>query len=56
MAKLSYKVGSWVAFNNLKDPTWFEITQIDGFHLMVREAPGHAEQRSDTSLIKQVRK
>lgn len=50
------EVGSIVAFNMLPDATWFEVTKIDGFVIMVREeGTDYAEQRSDKSLVKRVR-
>lgn len=56
MPKLNFTVGDEVAFNNLDDATFFEVLAIDGFAMTVREAgTEYAEQRSDVSLVKQVR-
>lgn len=54
--KLEINVGDYVAFNTLPDAFWFEVTQREGFAIMVREGLGYSEQRSDVSLVKQVRK
>lgn len=48
-------VGDRVAFNMLSDATWFEVVQIDGFRMVVREEGATNDQVSDTSLVKQVR-
>jgi hypothetical protein len=50
------EVGSVVAFNKLADATWFDVVSKDGFNIEVREhGTDYATQRSDTSLVKQVR-
>lgn len=55
--KLKIEVGSLVAFNMLDDATWFEVLEIDGFHMRIREAgTNYATQNMDTSLVKRVRK
>jgi hypothetical protein len=59
--KLKFDVGSFVAFNMLKDATWFEVVKINGFHMEVREeglvdGKHFAAQYADTSMVKQVRK
>jgi hypothetical protein len=52
-------VGALVAFNNLDDAAWFEVLEIDGFTLTLREYDGqgtnYAKQYMDKSLVKQVR-
>ncbi len=50
------KIGDHVAFNRLSDATWFEVTEIDGFMLTIREEnTKYAEQRIDKSLVAQLR-
>lgn len=47
--------GKLVAFNTMPNATWFEVVEIDGFCIVVRE-PGFTDlQRSDISLVKQVK-
>lgn len=54
---MNIEVGNEVAFNKCEDATWFTVIEIKGFDMTVREAgTDYAEQRSDTSLVKQVRK
>jgi hypothetical protein len=50
------KVGVEVAFNQLKDATWFKVEVIDGFNLTVREVnTDFATQQIDVDCVKQVR-
>ena len=56
MDKSKIKVGSEVAFNTLPDAAWFEVLEINGFQLTLREAgTDYAAQFGDTSSVKQVR-
>jgi hypothetical protein len=44
-------IGTPVVFNTLPDATVFEVTQRNGFSIMVRQlGTNNAEQRSDVSL------
>jgi len=51
------EVGDIVAFNTLPDAIWFEVLEIDGFNLKIRERarPDYAAKWADTSMVKQVR-
>lgn len=51
------KVGDQVAFNNLSDATWFNVTEINGSCMRIRENGNtkYAEQYADTSMVVQVR-
>jgi len=50
------EVGSIVAFNTLDDAVWFDVLQIDGFTLTIREhGTNYAKQTMDKSCVKQVR-
>jgi hypothetical protein len=57
MSKTNFnlKVGGRVAFNLLDDATWFDIIEIDGFQLTLRETgmPNGKLQYIDKSLVKQ---
>lgn len=60
MAKkmLPLKIGCLVAFNDLEDTVWFELLEVDGFHIKIREyhqTIQYAPQNFDKSLIKQVK-
>lgn len=47
-------VGDLVAFNKLEDATWFEVLDIIGYIILIREAgTNYAEQFSDISLVRQ---
>lgn len=52
-------VGDVVAFNRLPDAAWFDVVSVDGFRMIVKEhSPegiDYVDQRSDTSLVKQIR-
>lgn len=51
------KVGDLVAFNKLKDATWFDVLKIDGFILTIREHDTNfATQQFDRSLVKKIRR
>lgn len=55
--KLDIRKGSVVAFNTLEDATWFDVLEVDGFLLTLREhGTDYATQTMDKSLVKQVRK
>lgn len=55
--KINVEVGSVVAFNTLEDAAWFDVLEIDGFTLTLREhGTNYAKQYMDKSLVKQVRK
>lgn len=50
------RAGSKVAFNVLADAVWFDVIEIRGFAMRVRETgTENAEQAADLSLVKQVR-
>jgi hypothetical protein len=50
------KVGSKVAFNTLADAVWFDVLEIDGFTLVIRETgTSYAKQYMDKSLVKAVK-
>lgn len=53
------EVGKLVAFNHLEDAAWFEVLEIDGFTLTLREYDGrgtnYAKQYMDKSLVAQVK-
>jgi hypothetical protein len=50
-------VGSQVAFNKLADATWFDVLEIEGFTLTIREhGTKFAVQHMDISLVKKVKK
>lgn len=54
--KKEIKVGSQVAFNTLPDAVWFDVLEINGFLLVIREhATNYATQTMDKSLVKQVK-
>lgn len=59
MKKLTIAVGKLVAFNKTKDASWFEVIEIDGFTLTLKEFDGHgtnyALQKIDKSLVVQVK-
>jgi len=49
-------VGSKVAFNRLADAVWFDVLEIKGFNLIIRETgTDYATQVMDKSLVAQVR-
>lgn len=50
-------IGSVVAFNNLEDTTWFDVLEIHGFNLIIREhgKPDHAEQVMDKCYVAQIK-
>lgn len=50
------EVGSVVAFNNLEDATWFDVLEMEGFLLTIREhGTNYSVQYMDKSLVKRVR-
>lgn len=50
-------IGDVVAFNTLKDAVWFDVVDIKGFALIVREAgTANATQVIDRSYVKQSRR
>lgn len=56
MTNKQIKAGSVVAFNKLDDAVWFDVLDIDGCIMTVREhGTDYAPQQTDTSLVKQVR-
>lgn len=56
MAKGNIFVGSKVAFNKLDDAVWFEVENINGFILTVREdGTDYASQQIDVSAVKQIK-
>ena len=56
MNEKNIKVGSVVAFNTLPDATWFDVVEVEGFTLTVREhGTDYAKQWIDRSLVKQVK-
>lgn len=49
-------IGSIVAFNKLDDATWFDVLQICGFRLTVREHnTNFMSQQIDKSYVARVR-
>lgn len=53
--KKEIKVGSQVAFNNLPDAVWFDVLEINGLLLVIREhGTNYATQTMDKSLVVQV--
>jgi hypothetical protein len=55
--KQKIKVGDIVAFNNLPDAVWFDVLEIDGPRIVIREhGTDFAKQIMDRSLVKQIRK
>ena len=50
-------VGSVVAFNMLPDTCWFDVLEINGFIMTIREhgKSNYAEQYMDISFVKQVK-
>jgi hypothetical protein len=49
-------IGSQVAFNRLADAVWFDVIDIKGFNLVLREhGTDYAKQVMDKSLVKQVK-
>lgn len=56
MNEKDIKVGAVVAFNTLPDATWFDVLEVNGFALTVREhGTDYAKQWVDRSLVKQVK-
>ncbi len=55
---MTVKIGDVVAFNKLKTATWFDVIDIKGFMLTIREHGNtdHAEQHIDCSLVKRIKK
>lgn len=56
---IKIEVGVQVAFNLLDDATWFEVTDINGHTLTVKEVDDetdYATQHIDISAVKQARK
>lgn len=50
------KVGQKVAFNTLPDAVWFDVLEIDGFLMKIRETnTNYAPQYMDTSAVAQVK-
>jgi hypothetical protein len=48
------KVGDVVAFNDFSDPVWWEILEIKGFVMTIKEQnTNYAPQKIDTCYIKQ---
>ena len=57
MKKLEPKVGDVVAFNMLPDAAWFDVLEIAGFMMKVREhGTNYKEQIIDKGGVKQIRK
>lgn len=55
--KLQVEVGSVVAFNTLEDAAWFDVLEINGDVMTLREHDtNYATQTMYKSLVKQVRK
>jgi len=49
-------VGSVVAFNMLKDACWFDVLEINGFIMTIREhGTDYREQYMDKSLVRQIK-
>ena len=56
MKKLEAKVGDVVAFNMLPDAAWFDVLEINGFIMTVREHDtDYAVQHIDKGGVKQIR-
>jgi hypothetical protein len=56
MKGLNPKVGDVVAFNELPDATWFDVLEINGFVMTIREhGTTYVEQRMDKAFVKQIR-
>ena len=54
--KQEIKVGSQVAFNKLDDAVWFDVLEIDGMLIVIREhGTEYAKQVMDKSLVVQVK-
>jgi hypothetical protein len=54
--KQEIQIGDIVAFNNLPDAEWFDVVDIKGPILILREhGTDYATQRMHKSLVKQVR-
>lgn len=54
--KKEIKIGSLVAFNKLPDAVWFDVLEINGLLLVIREhGTNYATQTMDKSLVVQVR-
>jgi hypothetical protein len=50
------KIGDVVAFNMTQDPVWFDVVDVSGFLLTIREhGTSYATQICDKGLVKQVR-
>lgn len=50
--------GTQVAFNLLSDAVWFDVIEVNGFRLTLKEAgrPNDREQYMDISVVAQVKK
>ena len=59
MSDINVEAGDLVAFNMLEDAVWFEVLDIDGFNMTIREYDDHGtpyrEQVMDISLVKRVK-
>jgi len=54
--KLEIEVGAQVAFNNLDDAVWFDVLEVNGYVLTIREhGSDYAKQFMDKGLVKQVK-
>lgn len=56
MANREAKIGDVVAFNNMADAVWFDVIEIEGFQMTVREhGTDYRPQVIDKSLVKRIR-
>jgi hypothetical protein len=54
--KTEIKVGSQVAFNKLDDAVWFDVLEIEGMMMTIREhGTDYRKQYMDKSLVVQVK-
>ncbi len=54
--KQEIKVGTLVAFNTLPDAAWFEVLEVNGFLLTIKEyGTEYASQTMDKSFVKQIK-
>jgi len=55
-SKTKIATGTQVAFNLTNEATWFDVLDVDGFKMTIRETgTNYAEQYMDTCYVKQVR-
>lgn len=54
---MTVKIGDVVAFNTLKTAVWFDVIDIRGFMLTIREHgnENYKEQYIDRSLVKRIK-